>query len=246
MKKVLFSVLALAGFSAAVAQTKAKTAPVKAATVTASPIKTLLDSFSYAAGYNIAMNMKEQGITSVNTALVQRALSDVFQNKKSLLTPEQTNACLQDQLKIFGEKKEKELKAPGLAFLEANKKKPGITVLPSGLQYEILTKATEAGPKPKPEDTVVVNYVGSLINGTEFENSYKNGQTATFPLNRVISGWTQILQLMTIGDKWKVYIPTEMAYGMNPRDPKTIPPGSVLIFEISLEAIKPAVPHPAQ
>lgn len=241
MKKVLFSVLALTAVTAGIAQTKGKAVPVVKNPVAATGMKNLLDSFSYAAGYNIAMNMKEQGITNLNTVFVQKALNDAFQNKQPLLNQDQVNSSLQNQLKIFAEKKEKELKAPGLLFLEANKKRSGITVLDDGLQYEVLTKGPD-GPKPKIEDTVVVNYAGTLINGTEFENSFKRGQPATFKLNEVIRGWTEILQLMTVGSKWKVYIPSELAYGMNPRDPKTIPPGSVLIFEISLEAIKPAVP----
>jgi len=240
MKKVLVSVLALASISASVAQIK-KAVPAKQPVATV-PMKSLLDSFSYAAGCNIATNMKEQGITALNTTLVEKALNDVFQNKQLVLNQDQVNSSLQNQLKIFAAKKEKELKAPGLAFLETNKKRSGVVVLPDGLQYEILTKAAVAGAKPRPEDTVVVNYVGTLINGTEFENSYKRGQPATFQLNGVIKGWSEILQLMTVGDKWKVFIPSDMAYGMNPRDPKAIPPGSVLIFEIALEGIKPAVP----
>src|SRR5882762_6335958 len=133
MKKVLFSVLALASVSASVAQIKGKTVPAKQPVATV-PMKSLLDSFSYAAGCNIATNMKEQGITTLNTALVEKALNDVFQNKQLVLSQDQVNSSLQNQLKIFAAKKEKELKAPGLAFLEANKKRSGVVVLPDGLQ----------------------------------------------------------------------------------------------------------------
>lgn len=236
MKKVVIPMLLLAVVSAAEAQTT-KTPPQKKATI--APMKNLLDSFSYAAGYNIALNMKDQGITNLNTALLQKAISDVFANKTPQLNNDQVNTSLQKQLQIFAEKKAEASKASGRAFLEANKKRSGITITPSGLQYEVLVPGDLTSNKPKLTDTVVVNYAGTLIDGKEFDNSFKRGQPAVFALNQVIKGWTEVLQLMNVGAKWKVYIPTELAYDMNPRDPNAIPPGSVLIFEMSLEGIKP-------
>lgn len=256
MKKLVIPVLLLAAVSTVTAQKTKPAAPkyngpatvqpkkpaVPAKKTVVMPMKNLLDSFSYAAGYNIALNMKDQGIVGVNTALLQKALNDVFQNNTPQLNTEQVNSSLQKQLQEFATKKAEAAKAAGRAFLEENKKKPGVIVLPNGLQYEVMTVGDLASNKPKAIDTVVVNYSGTLINGLEFDNSFKRGQPAVFPLNGVIKGWTEILQLMNVGAKWKVFIPTELAYDMNPRDPNVIPPGSALIFEMSLEGIKPATP----
>ncbi len=250
MKKLVMPVLLLAAVSTVTAQTTKPAAPkpgpvkttkpVVAKKAVVMPMKNLLDSFSYAAGYNIALNMKDQGITGVNTALLHKALDDVFQNNTPQLNTDQVNSSLQKQLQEFATKKAEAAKAAGRAFLEENKKKPGVITLPNGLQYEVMTIGDLTSNKPKVIDTVVVNYAGTLIDGKEFDNSFKRGEPAIFPLNGVIKGWTEILQLMNVGAKWKVFIPTELAYDMNPRDPNVIPPGSALIFEISLEGIKPA------
>jgi FKBP-type peptidyl-prolyl cis-trans isomerase len=253
MKKLVMPVLLLAAVSTVTAQTTkpavpkyngpAKvqpTKPVVAKKTPVMPMKNLVDSFSYAAGYNIALNMKDQGITGINTALLHKALDDVFQNNTPQLNTDQVNSSLQKQLQEFATKKAEAAKAAGRAFLEENKKKQGVITLPNGLQYEVMTLGDLTSNKPKEIDTVVVNYAGTLINGMEFDNSFKRGQPAVFPLNGVIKGWTEILKLMNVGAKWKVFIPTELAYDMNPRDPNVIPPGSALIFEISLEGIKPA------
>jgi FKBP-type peptidyl-prolyl cis-trans isomerase FklB len=247
MKKVVVCMLTVATFFYAGAQNKgkavAKPAAVKQA-VAKGMFKNLLDSFSYAAGYNVATNMKAQGIVSLNPAMMQKAIDDVFKNRKSALAEQEINSCLQSQLQIFAKMKEESAKKGasaeierGRAFLEANKKRSGVITLPSGLQYEILKKSDSATAKPLPTDNVTVNYMGTLIDGREFDNSYKRGQPATFGVTGVIRGWTEILQLMSVGDKWKVYIPTELGYNLNPRDPNQIPPGAALIFEITLEGI---------
>jgi len=130
-----------------------------------------------------------------------------------------------------GEANQKE----GEAFLAANKSKPGVVTLPSGLQYKILKEGT--GPKPTATDSVVCNYQGTLINGTEFDNSYKRGEPATFPVNGVIKGWTEALQLMPVGSKWQLFVPADLAYG--PRGAGAdIGPNSTLIFEVELLSIK--------
>ena len=121
-----------------------------------------------------------------------------------------------------------------------NKSRKEVTTLANGLQYEILQAGDPNGIKPTAQDTVVVHYVGTLIDGTEFDNSVKRGEPATFPVGGVIKGWTQILQLMTKGAQWKVVIPSELAYGERGAGAQ-IPPGSVLVFEINLIDIKPAV-----
>jgi FKBP-type peptidyl-prolyl cis-trans isomerase FklB len=203
-------------------------------------MKNLTDSFSYAAGLNIAASMKEQGITGLNTGLVARAIQDVMDNKKPLLTQEQANMCLQDKLQEYAQKKTGAERAKGDAYLAANKKRAGVTTLPNGLQYEVIKAGDATAPKATANDTVVVHYAGSLIDGTEFDNSIKRGEPATFPVGGVIRGWTEILQLMPKGAEWKVYIPSELGYGDRGAG-AAIPPGATLVFNINLLDIKPAV-----
>jgi FKBP-type peptidyl-prolyl cis-trans isomerase FklB len=249
MKKIVVCMLTVATFFYATAQNKNKPAakPAVVKPVAKGMFKNLLDSFSYAAGYNVANNMKAQGISNLNSALMQKAIDDVFKNRKSVLGEQEINSCLQSQLQLFAKAKEDVAKKGagaeierGRAFLEANKKRSGVTTLPNGLQYEVLKKADSATARPLLTDNVTVNYIGTLIDGREFDNSYKRGQPATFGVLGVIRGWTEILQLMSVGDKWKVYIPTELAYNLSPRDPNAIPPGAALIFEITLEGINTA------
>jgi FKBP-type peptidyl-prolyl cis-trans isomerase FklB len=222
----------------AVKKPVAKPAATKPA-VAAPVLKTGIDSFSYAVGVNIASSMKEQGIKNVNGALIQKAMDDVFKGKQTTLTLDQCNMTLQQKLQEFQQQKSSAQKAKGEAFLAANRAKPGVTVLPNGLQYEIL-KAGENGTKPTAADTVVVHYVGTLIDGTKFDASTDRGEPATFPVGGVIRGWTEILQLMTKGAKWKVAIPSDLAYGDRGAG-GAIAPGAALIFEIELLDIKPAV-----
>lgn len=209
-------------------------------------MKNLLDSFSYSAGTSIAQNMKDQGITEVNAALLARAIDDAFKNRKPLMTQDQCGEKLQKQMQIFGEKKNAAESAKasiekqkGQAYLAANAKRTGVTSLPNGLQYEVLEAGDPNGAKPLAVDTVVVHYVGTLIDGTKFDSSVDRGEPASFPLNGVIRGWTEILQLMPKGAKWKVSIPSDLAYGDRGAG-GSIKPGSTLIFEINLLDIKPA------
>lgn len=243
-----FSMCALAVLAlihTASAQTKAKVQPPKTKVTTTIPtaskglLKNVKDSFSYAAGLNIGQSMKEQGITDLNSSLVIKAIEDVFKDRKHLLTPEQANMTLQEQLQAYAQKKINEEKAKNALFFAENKKRPGVVQLPSGLQYEILKAGDPTGYKPTPIDTVVVHYVGSLTNGNVFESSVSRGEPVSFALNRVIKGWTEILQLMTKGAKWKVFIPSELGYG--DAGSGAIPPGATIIFEIDLLEVKPAV-----
>jgi len=126
-------------------------------------------------------------------------------------------------------------KKEGEDFLAANKSKEGVVTLPSGLQYKVLKEGT--GPKPSPADSVVCNYRGTLINGTEFDSSYKRGQPATFPVNGVIKGWTEALQLMPVGSKWQLFIPPDLAYGQRGAG-ADIGPNATLIFEVELLSIQ--------
>lgn len=251
MKKVFLSGLLFLGLSvAATAQTggKTKTTVKPAAKTTmatkqpmsATQFKTLIDSFSYAAGYNVATNMQAQGISELNTAMMTKGIEDVFKKRDAKLTQEVINTCMQRQLAVFSEKKGAEDKSAGIAFLAANAKRDGVVTLKSGLQYEIIKNGDAASPTPKAVDTVEVNYKGSLIDGTEFDNSFKRGEAAAFPVMGVIKGWIEILQLMRKGDNWKVFIPSDLAYGAAGAG-QSIPPNAVLVFEITLEAIRPAV-----
>jgi FKBP-type peptidyl-prolyl cis-trans isomerase len=210
-----------------------KTVPKKntvTSSQTASSLKNLNDSVSYAIGMSVANFYSQQGIKSLNPSIVSKAINDVFNKKKALLTEEQANRCVMQVLNpdVF-----KNIDA-GERFLAQNKTKPGVKTTASGLQYEVIKEGN--GKKPLATDTVEVNYAGTLIDGTEFDNSYKRGAPISFPLNRVISGWTEALQLMPEGSKYKLYIPHQLGYGMN--DQGQIPGGSVLIFEVELLEVK--------
>lgn len=238
MKQLLSFFLLLGCCSSSFAQTTPKkkfTPPViKPA------FKNLMDSFSYAIGYNIAANLKGQGVAKLNLDIVRRAMDESYKGKPSVITADLMNATMQKQMEAFAASNAQPEIDKGREFLKNNRTRKEVITLASGLQYEVLEKSDTGTVHPKETDTVVVNYIGTLIGGKEFDNSYTYGKPATFTLNRVIKGWTEALQRMVVGDKWKIYIPTELAYYLNPRDPKTIPPGAMLIFEIKLEAIKPA------
>src|SRR5450631_3026313 len=225
-------------------------APVKktgtaAKSTTAVPaLKTRKEKFSYALGMNIGSglgtNLKKQSV-EVDTNLVSQGLKDSMAGAKTRLTQEEAQAVLTEvQNEINKQRQEKaqeagtKNKTEGEAYLAANKSKEGVVTLPSGLQYKILTAGT--GPKPAASDTVVCNYRGTLVNGTEFDSSYKRGQPLTFPVGGVIKGWTEALQLMPVGSKWQLFIPPDMAYGDRGAG-GDIGPGETLIFEVELISI---------
>ncbi len=249
MKRTALCLLAAVTVSfGAIAQTKkpvakpaVKTAakPVAKSISTGSIMKNSTDSFSYAVGCNIAASMKQQGVTSINGALLQKAIDDVLSGRTPALSESEANVTLSNKMQALMAQKNAASKGKGEAFLAANKKKPGVKTLANGLQYEVLASGPAGGLKPTVEDTVVVHYVGTLIDGTKFDASTDRGEPAEFPLGGVIRGWTEILQLMTVGDKWKVAIPSDLAYGERGAG-ATIPGGSALIFEIELLNIKPA------
>ena len=238
MKILLCTTISLISISAIFAQTKVAPKPiVKTATTPTTPVfKNDIDSFSYAVGMSVGKSLKDAGATTINSQIFAKALNDIYGNKKTTFTEEQANITLQQKLQAFQAKKGAAQKNINDKFCNENKKRAGVIALPNGLQYEVITTGQANGAKPKITDTVIVNYVGTLTNGKEFDNSYKRGQPAKFPLTGVIRGWTEILQLMPIGAKWKVVIPSELAYGPNPPS-QEIPPNAVLIFEISLEGI---------
>ena len=193
-------------------------------------------------GGGLGANLKKQSV-EVDPALVSQGLKDAMGGAKTRLTQEEAQAVLNEvQTEVRKQQQEKtqeasaKNKTEGEAFLAANKSKEGIVTLPSGLQYKILTAGT--GPKPTATDSVVCNYRGTLINGTEFDSSYKRGQPATFGVGQVIKGWTEALQLMPVGSKWQLFIPSSLAYGDRGEPRGGIEPNETLIFEVELMSIE--------
>jgi FKBP-type peptidyl-prolyl cis-trans isomerase FklB len=204
-------------------------------------LKTQKDKASYAVGMNFGMSLKKQSV-DVDPDLVAKGIRDAMAGNKPLISDSDAQAALtqlQGDVQKTMEAKMQKLgvanKQEGDTFLAANKTKEGIVALPSGLQYKILKAGT--GPKPTPSDTVVCNYRGTLIDGTEFDSSYKRGQPASFPVGQVIKGWTEALQLMPVGSKWQLFVPASLAYGDRGAGPD-IGPNATLIFEVELLSIK--------
>ena len=199
------------------------------------------DKVSYIIGTDIAKNLKKQGI-DIDPELLFKGLKDAFTDQKLLLSDEEIQQVMSafqqemmaKQSKKAGELAEKNQKE-GEAFLAANKKKDSVITLPSGLQYKVIAEGT--GKMPTLNDTVTTNYRGTLIDGTEFDNSYKRGEPATFPVSGVIPGWTEALQHMKVGAKWQLFVPSNLGYGERGAG-ETIGPNATLIFEVELLSIK--------
>ena len=198
-------------------------------------LKNLRDSASYAAGIFVAGFYHSNGITNINSAICTRAINDLQTNNKSILNEKQANDAVIGYLNKLQREKAKPRIDAGEKFLAENKTRPGVITTASGLQYEIISQGT--GPMPTRDDQVTCNYRGYYIDGNEFDNSYKRGAPATFSVTRVIAGWTEALQMMPVGSKWKLYIPYQLGYG--PADYQSIPGGSTLLFEIELLSIVP-------
>jgi FKBP-type peptidyl-prolyl cis-trans isomerase FklB len=205
------------------------------------------DKQSYAIGLNVGKSLHRDDI-DVDPKIVLQGLQDAMAGGKVLLTDDQIKAVmtgLQNQVRQQQEEKRQALaesnKKDGAAFLAANATKPGVVTLPSGLQYKVLTAGT--GAKPAATDTVVCNYRGTLLDNTEFDSSYKRGQPMTFPVNGVIKGWTEALQLMPVGSKWQLFIPSDLAYGERAQGPGG--PNATLVFDVELLSIQPKTPPAA-
>ena len=214
-----------------------------AAAQDAPELKTDKDKFSYALGVNFGENFRKQGL-ELDPAVFAKAFAEAFSTGNATAMSDQdmqaalTAKAQEIRAKQAAERAEKGAAAQkeGEAFLAANKTAEGVVTLPSGLQYKILKAGT--GEKPTPDDTVVCNYKGTLINGTEFDASEKHGGPASFPVKGVIAGWTEALQLMPVGSKWQLFVPSNLAYG--PQGPGDIGPNATLIFEVELVSIKKA------
>lgn len=216
-------------------QSAAKKPATTSRTATPYTLKTQKEKESYALGMSFGGGLRNQGVTkSIDSAALIRGMRDAMAGSKMLLTEDEMKAALQQlRTEVTHSAAADNLKS-GAAFLAANKAKPGVVALPDGLQYKILTAGN--GPKPAASDTVTVNYRGTLINGKEFDSSYKRGQPASFPVGGVIKGWTEALQLMPVGSKWELFIPADLAYGDRGAG-ADIGPGETLVFEVELLSI---------
>jgi FKBP-type peptidyl-prolyl cis-trans isomerase FklB len=222
---------------------KSSTAPPAKAPAAKSvtTLSTPKDKLSYAIGLNVGRSLQKDTI-EIDEEILIKGLKDALSGAQTLMTDDDARSTIVALQTEVRKKQDEAVQAAGVehkkqgdAFLAANKTKEGVITLPSGLQYKILTAGT--GPKPVATDTVVCNYRGTLVDGTEFDSSYKRGQPATFPVDKVIPGWTEALKLMPVGSKWQLFIPPELAYGAHGPTP-AIGVNSTLIFDVELLSIQ--------
>lgn len=190
-----------------------------------------MDKLSYAWGMALGQQLRAMGVSNLDNAEFDEGVHAAFDGKETKITPEEANKLIQEYLQELTEKKAAEIKSVGEKFLEENKKNENVKVTASGLQYVVEKEGT--GEQPAATDEVTVHYTGKLLDGTVFDSSVSRGEPATFPLNRVIPGWTEGVQLMKEGAKYTFFIPSDLAYG--PQGvPNAIPPHSTLIFDVEL------------
>jgi FKBP-type peptidyl-prolyl cis-trans isomerase len=205
-------------------------------------IKTSMDSVSYAIGADIGGNLKRGKVDSLNVDLLAAGLADGLDSTLRLdqetLQGVMNSFMMKMQTRMKAEEAAKGEKArlAGEQFLAENGKRTGVVTTPSGLQYEVITMGT--GPKPQPTESVKVHYTGKLIDGTVFDSSVERGEPAVFGVTQVIPGWVEALQMMPVGSKWKVFIPSELAYGASGAPGGRIEPNSVLVFDMELLGIE--------
>lgn len=241
MKKMI-ALIAMLPIIAIAQQTKTTSKPAVKKTIKSNTkptkefvFKTGLDSLSYSLGTRIAMNLSANHIDTLSYNAFIEGLKDIFKKSNLKFDENTINQIINTKVQEMSVKKSSKEKANSQKFLEENKKRNGVNTTSSGLQYEVITMGT--GPKPTLQDTVVCHYKGTLINGFEFDNSFKRGEPISFPVSGVIKGWTEALQLMPKGSKWKLYIPSDLGYG-NSGAGNDIPGGAALIFEVELIDIK--------
>jgi FKBP-type peptidyl-prolyl cis-trans isomerase FklB len=197
-------------------------------------LNTEKEKVSYSLGVNIATNLKQQGFEDLSMEAFSEAFQDVFNNSALQIDLATGGQILNDYFQKIQERKFSKNIEEGKNFLQANSTKEGVVTLPSGLQYKILKEGN--GPKPKESDQVTTHYHGTLIDGTVFDSSVQRGQPATFPVNGVIKGWVEALQLMPTGSKWQLYVPSDLAYGTRGAS-ELIGPNTTLIFDVELISI---------
>jgi FKBP-type peptidyl-prolyl cis-trans isomerase FklB len=240
MKQIMMATAILCISSVAFSQVKKPVGkPVAKPTTVKKPASLLAnaaDSATYALGVRIAQNLKNQGFDNINQAIFAKALNAVLKGDSLLINETNLDACIYTFQQAAQGKKAEKAKAEGKAFLDVNGKRNTVKTLPSGMQYEVIKKGADT-TKPLLTDKVKCHYHGTLINGKVFDSSVDRGEPAVFGVNQVIRGWQEILPMMTVGSKWKVFIPSDMAYGDQQAGP-SIAPGSTLIFEIELLGIE--------
>jgi len=192
-----------------------------------------LEKVSYSIGINVATSIKSEGLDSINSFYIGKGFKDVFENKDLAINLEESNKIIGEYFNKKQDAKNERLAIDSKIFLEQNKDKDGVMTTESGLQYLVLFEGK--GNNPTLNDNVTVHYHGTLIDGTIFDSSVDRKQPATFPLNGVIQGWQEALQMMSVGSKWKIFIPSELAYGESGAG--AIGPNSTLIFEVELLSI---------
>ena len=195
-----------------------------------------LNNVSYAIGLSVASSLKEQNLDQLDPTVLSNAIKDVFENKTPKFSPNEAQDIIQNYLKELSEQQFAKNKEEGEAFLTENGTKTGITTTASGLQFEVVLEGT--GKTPSATDVVEVHYHGTLINGNVFDSSIERGTPATFGVNQVIKGWTEALQLMKEGSKYRLYIPQDLAYGAHPHPGGPIEPLMALIFDVELITVK--------
>lgn len=191
-----------------------------------------IEAVSYCVGMSLGGSLMQQNLEQLSPEKIAEAISDAFEGKQMKYTPEEANAIIQKYLQVQGEKKFASNKEAGEKFLAENAKRDGVVTTDSGLQYEILNEGD--GDRPAPTSTVTVHYHGTLTDGTVFDSSVKRGEPATFGVNQVIKGWTEALQLMPKGSKYRLYIPQDLAYGAQPHPGGPIEPFMALVFDVEL------------
>lgn len=191
-----------------------------------------LEAVSYCVGMSLGESLKQQNLESLSAEVIAAAIQDTFSGSELKYTPEEANAIIQNFLIAEGEKKYAANKEAGEQFLAENAKKDGVSVTESGLQYEVLEAGD--GERPTPASTVTVHYHGTLTDGTVFDSSVSRGEPATFGVTQVIKGWTEALQLMPKGSKYRLYIPQDLAYGAQPHPGGPIEPYMALVFDVEL------------
>lgn len=194
-----------------------------------------IKNVSYCVGLSVAESLIHQDLDTLDPIAFSEGIATVFEKKSPKFTPEEANKMIQQYMQRISEEKFSVYQKEGEDFLAANKAKAGVHTTPSGLQYEVIEEGT--GSLPTQDSTVEVHYHGTLIDGTVFDSSIQRGQTATFGVTQVIKGWTEALQLMKEGAKYRLYIPQELAYGANPHPGGAIKPFMALIFDVELVKI---------
>ncbi len=194
-----------------------------------------LKAVSYCVGMSIAGSLLEQELGVISPEIMAKAVKDIFEGKQTEYSPQEANMIIQEYVDKVSMAKFEAVKKEGEVFLAENASKEGVHVTASGLQYEVINEGN--GPKPGSTDNVTVHYHGTLIDGAVFDSSIQRGQPATFGVHQVIAGWTEALQLMSVGSKFRLYIPQGLAYGANPHPGGAIKPYSALIFDVELLTI---------